>query len=83
MAPAFFIGLIWRNGTSRGAIAGMGAGFLIWAYTLVLPWIAQDGVAGSRLLTDGPFGLTFLAPQALFYLRTRMMDKCCKHIKVI
>jgi Na+/proline symporter/signal transduction histidine kinase/ActR/RegA family two-component response regulator len=69
LAPAFFIGLVWRKATARGAIAGMIAGILVWAYTLVLPWFAEAGLVDSRLLKEGPFGLTFLAPQALFYLR--------------
>ena len=37
LAPAFFGGLIWRNATARGAIAGMTVGILTWAYTLLLP----------------------------------------------
>src|ERR1043166_4849937 len=35
LAPAFFGGLIWRNGTARGALAGMSVGILVWAYTLL------------------------------------------------
>src|SRR3954463_6658032 len=31
LAPAFFGGLIWRNGTARGALAGMSVGILAWA----------------------------------------------------
>ena len=34
LAPAFFGGLFWRQGTSRGAIAGLTVGILAWAYTL-------------------------------------------------
>src|SRR5690349_9174874 len=30
LAPAFFIGLVWRNATARGAIAGMMVGILTW-----------------------------------------------------
>src|SRR5262245_12992230 len=37
LAPAFFGGLIWRNGTARGALAGMSVGILVWAYTLLIP----------------------------------------------
>jgi len=68
-APAFFGGLIWRNATARGAIAGIVSGFGVWAYTLLLPWIIEAGWIPRSVLTDGPFGLGFLAPQALFYLR--------------
>ena len=66
LAPAFFGGLIWRRGTARGAIAGMSVGFLVWAYTLLLPSFAD---AGARRATDivapGPFGIGLLRPQAL------------------
>ncbi len=65
-APAFFGGLLWRRGTARGAIAGMSAGILIWGYTLLLPSILDAGMIGASILTDGPFGLAFLRPQALF-----------------
>jgi Na+/proline symporter/signal transduction histidine kinase/CheY-like chemotaxis protein len=63
LAPAFFGGLIWRNATARGAIAGMTAGILIWAYTLLLPTFADAG-----LLALGPWGIDWFRPQHLFGL---------------
>ena len=42
-APAFFGGLLWRNATARGAIAGIVTGFAVWTYTLLLPWIIEAG----------------------------------------
>ncbi len=69
LAPAFFIGLIWRRGTARGAMAGILVGFGIWSYTLLLPWVARAGWLPMSLITDGPYGLTFLRPQALLYLQ--------------
>ncbi len=68
-APAFFGGLIWRQATARGAIAGMLIGFAVWAYTLLWPWFVTAGFWSPAVLTEGPFGLGFLAPQSLFYLR--------------
>src|SRR5271166_5522997 len=52
LAPPFFGGLIWRRGTSAGAIAGMTAGILVWAYTLLLPSIFDAGMAGERILGE-------------------------------
>ncbi len=69
LAPAFFIGLIWRRATARGAIAGILIGFAIWAYTLLLPWVARAGWLPMSIVEDGPYGLGFLRPQALFYLQ--------------
>ena len=43
LAPAFFGGLLWRRATAAGAIAGMTAGFLVWAYTLLLPTLSDIG----------------------------------------
>ena len=68
LAPAFFGGLIWRRGTARGALAGMTAGILVWAYTLLLPSFVEAGLFNHAMLTEGPFGLSFLRPQALLGL---------------
>ncbi|HEX3938988.1 MAG TPA: PAS domain-containing hybrid sensor histidine kinase/response regulator [Xanthobacteraceae bacterium] len=66
MAPAFFGGLVWRRGTAFGAIAGVSAGILLWCYTLLLPSIFEAGAGGAHFLADGPWGMGFLRPQALF-----------------
>ena len=58
----------WRRATSAGAIAGMSAGFLVWAYTLLLPTLSDIGVVGERILTAGPWGLSMLRPQHLLGL---------------
>ncbi len=68
LAPAFFGGLMWRRATAAGAIAGMTAGFLVWAYTLLLPTLSDIGIVGERILTEGPWGLGILRPQHLLGL---------------
>ena len=68
LAPAFFGGLFWRRGTSSGAIAGMTAGILVWAYTLLLPSFADIGIVGQHILTDGPWHIVTLRPQHLLGL---------------
>ncbi len=65
-APAFFGGLIWRRATARGAMAGIIAGFVLWAYTLALPLFADAGWFGSDLLANGLFGIDMLRPRSLF-----------------
>jgi Na+/proline symporter/signal transduction histidine kinase len=68
LAPAFFGGMFWRYATARGAIAGMTIGFLVWAYTLLLPSAAGSGILSISVLTEGPWGIAMLRPEALFGL---------------
>ncbi len=65
-APAFFGGLMWRRATARGAMAGIVAGFAVWAYTLLLPFFIKAGFIAPGILEHGPFGVWFLKPQMLF-----------------
>jgi len=64
-APAFVGALFWRRATSVGAIAGLSGGFLVWAYTLLLPTFAKSGLMSDGFLLTGPFGISLLNPQAL------------------
>ncbi|GAA0777771.1 PAS-domain containing protein [Roseibium denhamense] len=63
--PAFIGALFWRRATAVGALAGLSSGFLVWAYTLLLPTFAQSGLFSDAILTTGPFGIELLNPQAL------------------
>ena len=67
-APPLLGGLIWRGANVRGALTGLIAGFLVWAYTLLLPALAQTGWGPVGLVESGPFGLGMLRPQDLFGL---------------
>ncbi|KUO53894.1 MAG: hybrid sensor histidine kinase/response regulator [Alphaproteobacteria bacterium BRH_c36] len=68
LAPAFFLGLFWKQGNARGALAGLAVGFAIWSYTLLLPWIVKAGWIPNDILLNGPLGLRMLRPEELFYL---------------
>lgn len=67
-APAILGGLYWRGATKAGAMAGLLAGFGVWAYTLLLPSFARSGWLPSGFLTEGLFGADLLRPQELFGL---------------
>ncbi|MGZ5852841.1 MAG: PAS domain-containing hybrid sensor histidine kinase/response regulator [Xanthobacteraceae bacterium] len=68
LAPAFFGGLFWRRATARGALVGMTAGILVWLYTLLLPSLADSGSFTAEWITDGPWQIHLLRPQALLGL---------------
>ena len=67
-APAMIGGMYWRGGTRGGALAGLSGGFLVWAYTLLLPSFAKSGWLPADFLTQGLFGVELLRPQQLFGL---------------
>jgi hypothetical protein len=67
-APAIIGGIYWKAGNRPGALAGLGAGFAIWLYTLLLPSFALSGWLPLEFLRDGPFGIALLRPYALFGL---------------
>ena len=66
--PALLGGMYWKGGTRAGALAGLGAGFALWVYTLMLPSIAKSGWMPSGFMTEGLFGLELLRPEHLFGL---------------
>ncbi|SHF15754.1 Na+/proline symporter [Modicisalibacter ilicicola DSM 19980] len=67
-APAMLVGLYWRGATRSGAACALIAGIMVWAYTLLLPGFAQSGWLDMALLSDGPAGIRWLRPYALFGL---------------
>jgi Na+/proline symporter/signal transduction histidine kinase/CheY-like chemotaxis protein len=69
IAPVFFGALFWRRGTARGALAGLGAGILVWAYTLFLPSFAPGVGWLEAFVAHGPLGIAALRPTALLGLR--------------
>lgn len=64
-APAIIGGLYWKRGNAAGALLGMGSGFLLWIYTLVLPAFVQGGLVSRAVLDNGPWGVGWLRPEHL------------------
>jgi len=67
-APVVIGGLFWKGGTRDGALAGLAAGFVLWAYTLLLPSFAKSGWLPDGFIAHGLFGIELLRPQHLFGL---------------
>ncbi len=66
--PPLIAGLFWRQATARGAIAGLLAGFVVWAYTLFLPSFKGGFILSQHDIEFGLWSLALLRPQALFGL---------------
>ena len=66
-APAILGGIYWKGATRAGAVAGLSAGFAVWAYTLLLPSFAKSGWLPASFLAQG-LGGVLLRPQELFGL---------------
>jgi len=64
-APAIIGGVYWKRGRYQGVIAGLGTGALVWFYTLLMPELLSS-FGASQFVHEGPFGILWLRPQALF-----------------
>ncbi len=64
-APALLGALYWRNGHKQGAFVGLGVGFVVWFYCLLLPVILPVDWVVS-LDAHGLLGLGLLRPHAMF-----------------
>ncbi len=64
LGPAMIGALYWKQANRRGVFAGLAAGSLLWAYTLVLPVVAKglgwplESFPGLAWLAGQPFGLS-------------------------
>ncbi|MEI8003217.1 MAG: DUF835 domain-containing protein, partial [Methanothrix sp.] len=68
LAPAALGGLYWKRGSRKGAMAGLVSGFLLWAYTALIPTISKGHVWLGDLVRHGPFGIASLMPTNLLGL---------------
>ncbi|ROT98615.1 ATP-binding protein [Histidinibacterium lentulum] len=64
--PAMVGGIFWRGATRWGAGAGLISGFVIWMWCLFLPSFGQGAVISAQAFAEGPFGIGWLRPHALF-----------------
>lgn len=68
-APAILIGIYWKGASRAGAAAGLLGGFIVWAYTLLLPAFARSGWLADGFVNNGLFGVELLRPYQLFGLQ--------------
>ncbi|MBS3802908.1 MAG: hybrid sensor histidine kinase/response regulator [Oleiphilaceae bacterium] len=66
--PALIGGVLWRRANYAGAVWGLGVGFTLWCYTLLLPALISTGWVGDQLLEKGLWELSWTRPTALLGL---------------
>ncbi|MFT5649615.1 MAG: Na+/proline symporter/nitrogen-specific signal transduction histidine kinase [Yoonia sp.] len=64
--PALIGGIFWRGSTRVGAAMGLITGFVVWSWTLFLPSFGNGAVITDAAAMFGPFGISWLRPDALF-----------------
>ncbi|MCY4167451.1 MAG: ATP-binding protein [Rhodobacter sp.] len=66
IVPPLLGGIFWRGATRVGAAVGLSLGFAVWSYTMFIPSFGDSFVMTATVLKDGPFGISWLKPHALF-----------------
>ncbi|MEM6386698.1 MAG: ATP-binding protein [Pseudomonadota bacterium] len=64
--PAMIGGIFWRGATRYGAAAGLSVGLAVWLWCSFLPSFGHANLIPAAVFQNGPFGLSFLRPHALF-----------------
>ena len=64
--PSLIGGIFWRGATRVGAALGLITGFSVWSWTLFLPSIGTGAIINDAVMLYGPFGHSWLRPEALF-----------------
>jgi len=61
-----FSDLYWKNANAKGAAYGIICGFVLWAYTVIIPYMANIGILDNKIVLEGPYSIELLKPTALF-----------------
>lgn len=64
--PAIIAALFWREASMKAATAAVAVGFLIWAWSSFMPSFESSSPMVAQIMASGPFGITWLRPEALF-----------------
>ncbi|WP_299678166.1 ATP-binding protein [uncultured Roseobacter sp.] len=64
--PAMLGGIFWRGATRAGALVGLGIGFVVWVFTMLLPSFGPGAALSVATFDSGLWGIGWLRPQALF-----------------
>ncbi|ODT65059.1 MAG: sodium:solute symporter [Pelagibacterium sp. SCN 63-23] len=66
--PALLAAIFWRDASLKAVTAAILVGFVIWAWTCFLPSLDSVSPHVAGLLAEGPWGISWLRPEAMFGL---------------
>lgn len=66
LTPAVVAAFFWPGASVRGVAAGLAAGVAVWGYTALLPLLIRSGWFPAKWLAEGPAGISWLRPEALW-----------------
>lgn len=64
--PAIIAALFWREASLKAATSAVAVGFVVWAWSSFMPSFQSSSPLVAQIMADGPWGLTWLRPEALF-----------------
>ncbi len=66
--PSIIAALFWREATLKAATAAVAVGFVVWAWSSFMPSFAGSSAMVAEIMAKGPWGMSWLRPEALFGL---------------
>ncbi|WP_172123046.1 sensor histidine kinase [Devosia sp. 919] len=66
--PAVLAALFWREASLKAATSAIALGFVFWVWCSFLPSFESVSPAVAMLLAEGPWGISWLRPEAMFGL---------------
>ncbi|MGB3339258.1 MAG: sensor histidine kinase [Devosia sp.] len=66
--PAVIAALFWREASLKAATAAIAAGFVFWVWCSFLPSFESVSPQVAMLMSQGPWGISWLRPEAMFGL---------------
>lgn len=66
--PSIIAALFWRDASAKASIAAITIGFVVWLWTSLMPSFASSSPVVASIMAEGPYGIFWLRPEALFGL---------------
>jgi Na+/proline symporter/nitrogen-specific signal transduction histidine kinase len=66
--PAIIAALFWKEASLKAATSAVAVGFVVWAWSSFMPSFESSSPTVAAIMAEGPWGLSWLRPEALFGL---------------